>query len=586
MKGRAAALVARARAFAADEPARAAARVAFVVVALATIAWDLPSSFSWENDGVAPRDIFAGVAENLRPGHAFRYPLLHPLLLGLACLPALLPAALRASSWAFADVRAAILAVPVMTTCTIIGRLVALAMACVALATLGRIATTLAGVRAARWVEAFAATNLSFVYYARATNLDGPALMWSALAVEALAHVATRDRRSDLTRFAVFAAVSIATKDQAYATYVLVAPLALWLMARRRSVAAIGRPALAFIGTYALASGAVFNPTGFVTRLRTLTGSASGDYRLYERSLAGVATNLRDVLGAQADTYWPWPVVVLAWIGVAAAIVASARAARSDDDLPVARLLPLAAGLGALGAFVLAVGRNEHRFVLPLGFWLSFYAGYGLDRVVGFVDRRAVRASGVALVLLAAWPVAALAATEWGDARRGLEAWLASLPQGTTVETYGSLVYLPRFAPPEATPYRAARVGPDAPDRRNPLAALREVAGEIADVGARRPDVILLPEAFALPYLADPPRPGRALPPIWRADAGTTAFVRAAASDTLAGYRRCFVAEPHVPAWPGFAPRRIHVSTGMRTTVLARADRAEALCGVASAPRP
>lgn len=60
------------------DPLRFAVRAGFVVSSLAVVGWDLPSSFSWENDGLAPRDIFAGISENLRPGHAFRYPLLHP----------------------------------------------------------------------------------------------------------------------------------------------------------------------------------------------------------------------------------------------------------------------------------------------------------------------------------------------------------------------------------------------------------------------------------------------------------------------------------------------------------------------------
>ena len=206
---------------------RAAIRIAFVGLSLAAIAWDLPSSFSWENDGVAPRDIFAGIAENLRPGSAFRYPLLHPLVLGLLCLPVLLPAALRAPSFRLADLQTAILAPAVMTACALIGRLVAISAALVALAALGRIAGRLAGRRASLWTEAFAAANFSFGYYARATNLDGPALMWTVLSIERLMRVGDGGDGRDLTLGAVFAALAIATKDQAFATYVLIAAVRL-----------------------------------------------------------------------------------------------------------------------------------------------------------------------------------------------------------------------------------------------------------------------------------------------------------------------------------------------------------------------
>lgn len=560
--------------------ARLAIRIAFAAGALAVVAWDLPSSFSWENDGVAPRDIFAGVAENVRPGHAFRYPLLAPLALGVLCLPVLVPAALRAASFRLPDLQAAVLAPPVMTACALIGRGAAIVCALGALAALGRIAARLGGTRAARWTEAFAATNLSFVYYGRTTNLDGPALMWSVLTIEHLLASCTNGQRRGLTRAALFAALSIATKDQAYATYALLGP-ALFLFAWRRrrgaiALAALLRAGAVFVGTYLLASGAAFNPSGFLTRVRTLLGPASGDYREYERSARGVLANLADVLGGQARTFWPWPVVALAWAGVALTIVMVVRRHRSPW-----LLLPLGAGLGSLLGFVLAVGRAEHRFVLPLGFWLSFYAGLGASALLDQASHaRFARTAPVALAALLVWsalPPVALAITQWRDGRRSVETWLRRQPPGTTVETYGPLVYLPRFAPDDPT--RAARVGADPVAGRNPLLALREIQDRIATVARRAPDVVIVTEGFALPYLMMAPAPGHALTPLWqqaRDDTATAETIRAAVAGRLTGYRRCFVAAPSLPAFfgaLGIDPPRVHVSTGMRTWVLARPPR-------------
>jgi hypothetical protein len=596
-------------------------RAAFVALALGVIGWDLPSSFTWENDGVAPRDIFAGVAENLRPGHAFRYPLLHPLLLGLLCLPVLLPAAAGAASWSFADLRAAVLAPSVMTTCTLVARLVAVAAAVVALAALGRITTRLAGRSAGRWAEAFAATNLSFSYYGRATNLDGPALMWSVLAIEQLLAVAhagsARDRRGAVVRFALFAAASIATKDQAYATYLLAVPFALVLALAHGRAGGTGtarawvgdwvRASGVFIATYAAASGALFNPTGFVTRLRTLTGPASGDYRAYERTLAGVMANLRDVLAQQSDTFWPWAIVALAWAGVALALAralstngpragelgGAGGAGERTRDLPapgaapssgataapIWALLPLAAALGALGGFVLAVGRTEHRFVLAPGFWLSCYAGMAMAALVAFASTRratgrTARVAGALLLVWGARPALALAASQWQDGRCQVEAWLARLPAGTAVETYGPLVYLPRLdrlASVGDAP-RFMRVGLEPAATRNPLASLSELEGLPEAVERRRPDVIIITEGFAAPHLATPAGPGRVLPAVWqreRAVGGTSRLVREAVSDTLPGYQQGLVAQPHLPTLLG-PPRQVHASTGMRTWILLR----------------
>lgn len=588
------ALVGRARSLVAADPVRAAIRATFLVMSVAAAGWDLPSSFSWENDGVAPRDIFAGVAENLRSGHAFRYPLLHPLALGILCLPVLVGAALRAPSFHLADLRAAVLTTPVMTTCTLIGRAVAILSALVALAALARIATRLGGTRAGRWAEAFAAVNISFAYYGRATNLDGPALMWGTLAIERLLLATERGAWRDHLWFAVFAAASIATKDQAYATYALVIPFLVvarmvapgrfaagaWSTRRTAAVGAIGGL------VYAIASGALFNPAGFVTRVRNLTGSASGDYRAYARSWSGLAANLWDIAVGQSEFWWPWPVVVLAWSGAIVSCLASARPGRwsrasrtSQTTPPALTAVPLLAGLGSLVAFALVVGRAEHRFVLPLGFWLSIYAGLALEAVrLGWATRMrsAGLIVGVAGTLLVAWGLVAsveLIVTQWRDGRHDAEAMLLRLPVGTRIETYGPLVYLPLFSPPGEGPYQVERVGPEPVTGRNPLPGMREVQDAIAGIARRRPDVIVVTEGFATPYLAPSVLPeGRTLPLLWqneRADSATAELVRAATADTLTGYRLCMLAAPELP----FAPRRIHASTGGRTWVLVSTDQ-------------
>ncbi len=546
---------------------RAAIRIAFVGLSLAAVAWDLPSSFSWENDGVAPRDIFAGIAENLRPGSAFRYPLLHPLALGLLCLPVLLPAALRAPSLRLADLQPAILAPAVMTACALIGRLVAISAALVALAALGRIAGRLAGRRASLWTEAFAAANLSFGYYARATNLDGPALMWTVLSVERLMRVGDGGDGRDLTMGAVFAALAIATKDQAFATYVLIVPF-VWVAIGRAREAGIAAPSLAVgaraggiaAAVYAAASGALFNPTGLATRLRALTGPASGDYRAYTRDSLGLWANLRDLVTAQGELWWPWPIVALAWMGVALALARAAveRGRRAPSGAPVRLLVPLAAGLGCLVGFTLMVGRDEHRFVLPLGFWLSFYVGLALDAAQAQAATRAPAlgrvTAGAGMLMLLASLVAPieLVATQWADGRRQVERWLATRPRGTSVETYGPLVYLPRFSSASARALRVARVGPEPLAGRNPQAGMEEQRGRIANLPARRPDVIILSEGFVSPFLKEVAvaGAGRVLPAVVRharEDVATMEMVHAAVEDRLADYRLCFVAAPHLP---------------------------------------
>src|SRR6187397_1812180 len=70
-----------------EDSAVALVALCFALSKLVAVGWDVPGSHGWENDGIAPRDLFGGLANNLVPGHAHRYPLLHYLLLAVLSLP-------------------------------------------------------------------------------------------------------------------------------------------------------------------------------------------------------------------------------------------------------------------------------------------------------------------------------------------------------------------------------------------------------------------------------------------------------------------------------------------------------------------
>jgi hypothetical protein len=94
-------------------------------------------------------------------------------------------------------------------------------------------------------------------------------------------------------------------------------------------------------------------------------------------------------------------------------------------------------------------------------------------------------------------------------------------------------------------------------------------------VKARGPDVLVVAESFAQPYLS------RALPPGFRfvqeakaqQDVDAVTFFSAALRDQLAGYHLCWTAAPALPRIlraMGLEPMRIHGSTGTFTWVLTR----------------
>jgi hypothetical protein len=571
-----------------EDRAVALIALAFVATQLVAVGWDVPGSHGWENDGVAPRDLFGGLAENLTPGHAHRYPLLHYLVLAIPCLPILFAATLAGPLTA-EGVRSRVLSVACMSGISVVARLVAIAMAALALVTLARIVRRTCGTRAARFTALFVATNLTFAFYGRVSNLDVPYLTWTVLALDKLLDVAEFGEKRRYFEFAALAAAAVATKDQAYASFVLVAPLYFVILPlARRSTFAPGHFALLAkaagmsVLAYAALSGALFNPTGFLARLAELTGSASQDWRLYSRDTAGLTRNLSDVLGAQARYFWPLPLTLLAWGGALAAPWMRSGDVERKLSAPVFRALPLVAGVSSLVFFSLAVARYEHRFLLPLGFFLSAGGGVALHLLLRALPVRSARPLTTLYGVLFAWALCAsfsVTLTQLGDARRRVRDFLAELPRGSRVETYGGLVYLPHFDVSRASPYRVERVGPEPPKRRNPLVGATERQGKIEEALGRRPDAIVISEGFANSYLDTAPAGGAVRSAVSQRrfdNAALRTFVRDAVRDRLPGYRLALVAEPWFPELAtrlGFAPVRIQSTTGIKLWVLVRDDR-------------
>jgi Dolichyl-phosphate-mannose-protein mannosyltransferase len=563
--------------------------VAFALSQLATIGWDLPGSHGWDNDGVAPRQLFAGIARNLTPGQASTYPLLHHAILGVLCLPIVLPAALGAEGWTLPALTRAMLAVPVMTAISVVARLVAVIMGCIAVLALWRIAARTLSARAARLAVLCAVTSLSVAYYGRVSNLDMPYLMWTALAVHALLDIGEHGRTRDYLTFAVLTAAAVATKDQAYASFVLVGPLYLVLVpaldprAPVRGLAHWRRLAVAMIaGGLALGvlGGGLLNPSGFVARVGLLAGPSSQDWRMYSKDAAGVLANLRDLAATQSRYWWPWPLVALAWLGVIAA--GRAPGGRSLLERRLWRYLPLAAALSSLICFTLVVARTGHRFVLPLGFWLAYYGGAAGDALLaraGLAGRRWPQLTRTLLACLFVWAAGhslTVHVTQWSDARHDVRRALAQLRPGSVVETYGLVTYLPHFDTSPGAPYRVQRVGPEPVASRNPLPGMTELEAPYLSVAARAPDVLVIPEGFMQRFLAREHAASTVEQPVMlaaRAAGDGEAFFRAVAADRLPGYRVQRIFAAVLPSWAralGMAPADVHGSMNARIWVLER----------------
>ena len=541
------------------------------------IGWGLPASDGWDNDGVAPRDFLVGLVETVTPGHYFVYPPVHLVLLAVATAPATLIALLRAHSLAGADVVAEMLKVPTMTTIAIAARLVSLAMSLGIVWAVAKITEEVRGRRAGSLAAAFVGLNAPLTYYAHTSNLDGPYLFWGALALLALVRAIARREPIRLRRLAVFAALAVGTKDQAYALFLLAVPaaLVLWIALdpwARKAARVVLRETLVAVGMGAgvlvVVDGIVFNPTGFRARVAFVVGQASLDVARYSSDWIGRRLILRDI-AASFPNHYPLVFAPLMLAGLVAHVV---QARRARPRL-VAGLVPLLAAVSFTIAFNCVARCTDARFLLPQYVLLGVYVGLACDALL-VLPWPLIR-SGAVVCLAAAFAFglfrcAAVDANLLLDPRYDVERWLeAHVRRGDSMEVYGLNVYLPRL-PKQAD---VVRVALDPVDRRNPLPGVTEVRDAYGDIGARRPQWVVVSEVWALRYLVPPgdATHGRvAAPPsiVNGEDVDATTYFRS----LFAGrddYRVAYVARYDSTVWPQFD---IHGSVARPVWVFERAD--------------
>lgn len=542
--------------------------------------WGLPATDGWDNDGVAPRDFLGALVLTFTPGKFHTYPPVHSVLLGVLTAPITITALVRSSSLAEADVLREIISVPYMTAICWVARAVTLAMALGIAATLAKIAEELHGKRAGWCAAAAAIANAPLVYYAHTTNLDVPYLFWGCLALLALVRAIARREPKRLRRVALFAALAVGTKDQAYALFVAGVPLALvlwplldaWARRERRAIAReVGVAILVGAAAMLVVDAVVFNPSGFRARVGFLVGSASQDFVLYTNDWAGRAAVVKDAV-VRFPLYYPLVFAPFALAGVLLH-VARTRAPDARGRL-VAGLVPLLAIVSFTVAFNCVARRTEDRFLLPQHALLAVYMGVAIEPLVfamAGVTRVLARVVVAAAFARALYASAGVDVNLLYDPRYDAEAWLAANARpGDTIETYGLNVYLPRF-PPQA---RVVRVGPDPAASRAPLPGVLEVVDTFENAAVRRPRFVVVSQGWAWRYLDDPnaPRPpGHTVPPGQVAagvDPDGTGFFRGLL-DQQRGYHWAHAGVWQSKIWPRLD---IHASTSREIWIFERND--------------
>lgn len=448
---------------------------AFLLLLLASVAlnawgldWGVPSRKGWAPDELLPQEVLRGQQQSFSAGWYERYPPLHYRLLALAYTP-----------WLGQIRDIELLPLELHATLTRVGRGVSLLFwvgLLTAVHTCGRMLLT---PRAALIADALVALTLPLVFYAKLANLEVPYLCWWVTSLVFFLRALEGRRGATLPLLAFFAALSVTTKDQAFALYVL---MPIPILAQRMqgeegsSARRLGRALAArdlwlalLVGAtvFTLVHNLAFNAEGFRAHLLSLAAAGSA-FRQFPADVFGQLALLRATA-----------VDVAFGLGLpaAAAALGGLVLALRDDERGGRRLLPLLVPGVSYQIFFLALALYCYdRFVLPWTIVLAFFGALLFDKVLA--RRGLARVIGVlwlgAALLFGLGRAVSLDVQMQHDGRYAVEDWLAArVRPDDVVGQLAPSLFLPRLKP---TGLRA--VGPDIPEveQRQPRFVVLNVA--------------------------------------------------------------------------------------------------------------
>lgn len=409
-----------------------------LLLALVTIAcgiwWGLPDFYGWAPDELTPGHVNDALDRHFTGGWAGIYPPLHYAVLAGFSAPFHLLALAGLIDRDHLYVHTAIF---------VVQRLVSVVMALGTLGLLYAIGSTITP-RAGAFAAAVVSVALPFAYYAKLANVDIPYLFWFTLSMLFYVRMHSTSSTADFLLFVATGMAAICTKDQAYGFYVLPALGVVFSAFSRREAgsSARGLPrrrVLAAMILLALAAllvldNVVLNFAGFIEHLRVITGPGSQDFRMYDRTLGGHLSMLRDAVW-QMGGVMSWPLFL-------AAVVATIGAWRARVTTVRLLLLPL---LSYYVTFISVVGYHYDRFFLGPVIILAVATGWWFD--AWLAPERKARTARVAVAgcafAFAFTRVAALDALMMFDSRYGAEDWLLQhAPADARIAASGH--YLPR----------------------------------------------------------------------------------------------------------------------------------------------
>ena len=294
----------------------------------------------------------------------------------------------------------------------------------------------------------------AIVYYVHTETLDLPMLFWFSSALYCYIRVLQTFRLKYYIWLAILAALSTATKDYAYGTFVLLPIPLVWYLAReeyktvnaitlfqslvnRRHVTAL----LVFVASFVAAENVLWNPSGFLKHMVLASG---GEENAKVAVNFGQATNISVERIPQITRIMPF---VLGWCGFAVCIAGILTVAIRNKTAFLWLLWPIISYYSFTILLVTGPNSNLERPYIPLGFIMALFGGQFLA-ALWFSTRGSTvsRIACIVIVLAIGLNGAAFDVMLILDTRYQVEKWFAdNVAKGASVNIYALRYHSPRL---------------------------------------------------------------------------------------------------------------------------------------------
>ncbi len=429
------------------------------VLYLTGILWGLPSSEDWHSDSLAPYYPLLGLSQGFSFGYLNKYPLVHQVLLAVLNLPVALAAFINSSPAEGLSLSKFLLLIrspEYASWLTLTDRLVSAAMGLGIIYWMYRAVRELFTERAGLIAAFLLSFDAVLNFYSHMAKVEVPYVFWGVLGMYMLIKVIKYRNLSDYMYLALFSCLCYGTKDQGYAVfffpfifYLLVWPALFPEQGVSRLKSVFNRKFLIFCGAFILFSvitqNIIFNLDGFLYRFSILTGWNGQRSIAYTMDFAGIFALFADSARCTVREGIGLPLFLLYTAGAFVFICLNFRRGKTF-------LLQLVFLLGSVSVyltFVQVVRQAQVRYLLPVTVFMTAYGAwlvdYAWEKVRG---RMKIFCSAVmaCVLLYSFWFVFSSDMNLINDLRYRAEEWMEeNIPEGSSIEYYAYLHYLPRF---------------------------------------------------------------------------------------------------------------------------------------------